>query len=91
MLSSFFAFASIKPSNADVSTTAFPSYKLYNLLISEFQKFTDITKQRYPGDRKHKSEDVPQIEKRTECPRQRYPGDRKQENPDVPKKEKGDN
>lgn len=59
--------------------------------MSEFQKFTDITKQRYPGDRKHKSEDVPQIEKRTECPRQRYPGDRKQENPDVPKKEKGDN
>ena len=41
--------------------------------MSEFQKFTDITKQRYPGDRKHKSEDVPQIEKRTECPRQRKP------------------
>ena len=52
----------------------------------EFQKFTDITKQRFPGDRKCKSEDVPQVEKRTESPRQRFPGDRKPKNPDVPQK-----
>lgn len=50
----------------------------------ELNKFTNITKQRYPGDRKWENPDVPKIEKRTDCPRQRYPGDRKQENPDVP-------